>query len=280
MGPAVMTNNQVISITAGVRKRKGRRLAVGAVKGLQGIEVHAQLIPDSAAAWFEPSRRLEEEEIEKMEKQNEAVDRGIRLSGCSDPEEGGRTYWIGTDDSMNVLGAPAEKPADAAVSFATFEELMMGTSHWRMAQLVSVWNKLGSARQLTRFENRRIGVERLWRAIEQLPSNLTAGKVKSQAKNRRGQSKSGGQSKSERIIGLLRAPGGTTLTTLMEATGWQAHSVRGFLSGKLSKQLGLRVESIRREGQRVYALAPTTIEEGATGMMDAAEDAAPNGGTD
>ncbi len=51
-----------------------------------------------------------------------------------------------------------------------------------------------------------------------------------------------------------------TLQALMEASGWQAHSVRGFLSGKLSKQLGLRVESFRREGERVYAL-PSAAQE-------------------
>jgi len=257
-GLAVMTNKQIIPITAGMRKRKGRRLAVRAEKGLQGIEIHAQLIPDSEAAPFEPSRAEEEEEIET---ENEAVNRTIALSGCSDPEQGERTYWIGTDDSVNVLEAGAEKSADVAVSFATLDELMIATSHWRMPQVVSVWNKLDGARPVTRFENRRIAVERLWRAIERLSSNPAAGKTKSRKKKRVGQSKSGRQSKSERIMDLLRAPGGTTLAALMEATGWQAHSVRGFLSGKLSKQLGLRVESSRREGQRVYALAPRTNDE-------------------
>jgi hypothetical protein len=70
---------------------------------------------------------------------------------------------------------------------------------------------------------------------------------------------------------MLRVQGGATLSALMEATGWQSHSVRGFLSGKLSKQLGLRVESSRRDGQRVYALIPSAGEESATGMIDAVE---------
>ncbi len=64
------------------------------------------------------------------------------------------------------------------------------------------------------------------------------------------------ESKADRIVALLKAPGGATLAALMEATGWQAHSVRGFLSGKVSKQLGLRVCSVRREGERVYAVEP------------------------
>ncbi len=51
----------------------------------------------------------------------------------------------------------------------------------------------------------------------------------------------------------------------MQATGWQAHSVRGFLSGKVSKQLGLPVTSFRREGERVYqvsVLGDTGVSKG------------------
>jgi Protein of unknown function (DUF3489) len=41
----------------------------------------------------------------------------------------------------------------------------------------------------------------------------------------------------------------------MKATGWQAHSVRGFISGALGKKMGLTVDSARREdGERVYTL--------------------------
>ena len=41
---------------------------------------------------------------------------------------------------------------------------------------------------------------------------------------------------------------------LMELTGWQAHSVRGFLSAQLSKKRSLRVESFTRKGERVYRI--------------------------
>src|SRR5947199_292295 len=41
----------------------------------------------------------------------------------------------------------------------------------------------------------------------------------------------------------------------MKATGWQPHSVRGFLSGTVAKKLGLRVESTKSEdGERRYAI--------------------------
>jgi hypothetical protein len=53
---------------------------------------------------------------------------------------------------------------------------------------------------------------------------------------------------------MLQRPNGATLKELIRITGWQAHSVRGFLSGQLGKKKGLRVESFERDGERVYAL--------------------------
>ena len=67
--------------------------------------------------------------------------------------------------------------------------------------------------------------------------------------------------KAECILALLRAPGGATLEALMAATGWQAHSIRGFVSGKVCKELGLGVESVRRDGKRVYCLPPPASGE-------------------
>ena len=40
----------------------------------------------------------------------------------------------------------------------------------------------------------------------------------------------------------------------MAAAGWQAHSVRGFISGRLVKKMKLRVKSLQRDGERVYAI--------------------------
>ena len=57
------------------------------------------------------------------------------------------------------------------------------------------------------------------------------------------------------MLELLKRPGGATLKGIMAATGWQAHSVRGFISGTLGKKLGLAVESAKGEnGERTYSL--------------------------
>ncbi len=53
----------------------------------------------------------------------------------------------------------------------------------------------------------------------------------------------------------LRAPEGATLEALMAATGWQAHSVRGAISGALKKKLGLAITSDKTDGVRRYRIA-------------------------
>lgn len=56
------------------------------------------------------------------------------------------------------------------------------------------------------------------------------------------------------VVGLLRAPGGAALGTLMTATGWQAHSVRGAIAGSLKKKLGLTIISEKTDAGRTYRI--------------------------
>jgi len=62
-------------------------------------------------------------------------------------------------------------------------------------------------------------------------------------------------SKKAKLLALLKRPGGASLEQLIKATGWQAHSVRGFLSGELNRRMGLRVLSSKPEGERIYRLS-------------------------
>ena len=58
------------------------------------------------------------------------------------------------------------------------------------------------------------------------------------------------------VIEMLARPNGVTLKELIDATGWQAHSVRGALSGALKKHRRLTIESLKVEDRgRVYKLA-------------------------
>src|SRR5262245_411818 len=58
--------------------------------------------------------------------------------------------------------------------------------------------------------------------------------------------------KQGRILAMLRAPSGVTIDTIMHATGWQQHSVRGFLAGVVRKKLGFNLISAATEDGRFY----------------------------
>ncbi|MGX7926909.1 DUF3489 domain-containing protein [Tsuneonella sp. HG094] len=51
---------------------------------------------------------------------------------------------------------------------------------------------------------------------------------------------------------LLTEEGGTTIAALVEATGWQQHSVRGAMAGALKKKHGLVITSEKVDGVRRY----------------------------
>jgi hypothetical protein len=58
------------------------------------------------------------------------------------------------------------------------------------------------------------------------------------------------------VIEMLRRPEGATITQIMGATGWQAHTYRGAFAGALKKKSGLTVTSEKgHDGVRVYRVA-------------------------
>ena len=62
-------------------------------------------------------------------------------------------------------------------------------------------------------------------------------------------------SKTAKVLELLKRKDGATLAEIMKATDWQAHSVRGFISGTLGKKMGLTVTSTKAEdGERNYSI--------------------------
>lgn len=61
-------------------------------------------------------------------------------------------------------------------------------------------------------------------------------------------------SKKARVIGMLRRQQGATIAAIMKATGWQPHSVRGFLTSVVRQKLGLTLVSDKTGTERVYRI--------------------------
>jgi hypothetical protein len=97
------------------------------------------------------------------------------------------------------------------------------------------------------------------RARNVAPKKAKAGKKATAAKKASKSAKKAASArdgiKTATILDLLKRKDGATLKELMKVSGWQAHSVRGFLSGTVGKKLGLAVTSTKGEdGERSYSV--------------------------
>ncbi len=99
-------------------------------------------------------------------------------------------------------------------------------------------------------------VSRKIQSEKQRPPRKTAKKARRGATNAAAKSPARGVTKQAILIELLKRPKGATIEQMAGKTGWQAHSVRGAISGTLKKKLGLAVTSETIEGRgRVYRIA-------------------------
>jgi hypothetical protein len=178
------------------------------------------------------------------------------------------TFTIDTHNRLAVHDAEVTV-ADDTVKFASATELADVTKDWPTPRLIEVWNKLPNVTPITKFTDRKTAIRRIWTAFENIepsgdrespvktkaaPQQKSAGKTKAVAKAKpAAKPKSAtAQTKTDQVIAALREPAGVTLKQLVAITGWQPHSVRGFLSAHVSKRMGLRVKSLKRDGERFY----------------------------
>ncbi len=170
-------------------------------------------------------------------------------------------FTIDSENNITVFASLKEIQGSAAgtETFTNQEEFAALADKWAGGRLVEVWNSLPGVPPVERFTSRRVAVGRIWKAIQHLKPSGAAqsqpvGLKQGRPRKKAARMQPGKDTKTAKIIALLKRPVGASLKTLMKATGWQAHSVRGFLSGQLGKKMGLRVRSFQRDGERVYII--------------------------
>jgi hypothetical protein len=180
-----------------------------------------------------------------------------------------KTFTIDVDDNITAFGdgeLSEEIPAGAE-RFCSERELASLAAEWPASRLVAVWDSLPGVQPVKRFTNRKTAIARIWNAIQSLEPTVAQHARTTGSKLRGSSSQASRQEKPDtgrkntraaQVIELLQQPGGASLKEIMTATRWQAHSVRGFISGHLRKKLGLQVKSFKRNGERVYALRKRT----------------------
>jgi hypothetical protein len=172
-------------------------------------------------------------------------------------------FTIDDDNNITLSASAAEATERKAgtESFRSLQELAGLAAQWPTSRLLAIWNSLPGVEPVKRFTDRKTAVARIWRALQGLGGGKPAATSGSRSRqpahkatSRRAAHTGPKASKTARVIALLRQPAGASLKEIMRATGWQAHSVRGFISGQLGKKMGLRVKSFERDGERVYAI--------------------------
>ena len=202
------------------------------------------------------------------------------------------TFVIDADNNITAYtNATAPDGAELKLNeqrFSTEKELGALAGVWPGARLSESWNTLPEVTPVKKFTDRKKAVSRIWKSLQSLvpapettpvepPATVTKKASKTmkgtstptadkgakdkpvqatRAKKDKKASTPRDGSKKAVILGLLQRKDGATLAEIMSATGWQAHSVRGFISGHLGTKLGLTVESTKSEaGERTYRMS-------------------------
>ena len=182
-----------------------------------------------------------------------------------------------TIDSENNITAHARVPggADESQSFSTAKDLAKLTAEWPVSRLVDTWNSFAGVapfddlKPVKKFTSRKLAIARIWDAIARMspdgaplaadvaPTKRKAKQSPAKAPRRvraqKGADESRANKKAE-VIAMMKRAKGVTLPEIVEATGWQKHTVRGFVS-ILGSKGGLKIESAKNAaGERSYRL--------------------------
>jgi hypothetical protein len=185
------------------------------------------------------------------------------------------TFTIDTDNNITAHGQlPAG--ADESQSFSTTKELAQLTAEWPGSRLVDTWNSFAGVapfddlKSVKKFTSRKAAVARIWQAAQRLlPDGApqaervlrAKGKAKKSPTKPARRARAQKRAKEERtnkkaeVIAMMKRAKGATLAEIMETTGWQKHTVRGFVS-ILGSKGGQKIESSKNSaGERSYHIA-------------------------
>jgi hypothetical protein len=174
------------------------------------------------------------------------------------------TFTIDSHNNITAFGSDQEaKDSPQGERFGGARQLGRLAEKWPGSRLVEIWNTLPGQKALKKFTSRKAAATRIWRAIQSLAADRAPQaprvapkkhKLRQPASGARQRGTTQG-SKTAQVVELLKRPHGVTLKDLMASTKWQAHSIRGFISGTLKKKMGLAVESTKRtDGERSYSI--------------------------
>ena len=142
--------------------------------------------------------------------------------------------------------------------FASEEEWTRIASELPLSRLLEIWNALPNITPARRFPSRQAAVRRIWKAVQRLQPR---GKGTVRPPNARttsharqiGRNVDPGPSKKSQVIALLGRADGVSLEQIADLTGWQKHTIRGFLSGTLHKKMCLEITATKNaHGTRTY----------------------------
>ena len=185
------------------------------------------------------------------------------------------TFTIDADNNITAhAGLPAG--ADESQSFSSGKELAKLTAEWPASRLVDTWNSFAGVapfddlKPVKKFTNHKCAVTRIWQAVVRLspdaaqlaahvaPAPKKAKKSLAKAPRRTAAKKAAtesGTNKKAEVIAMMKRAKGVTLAEIVEATGWQKHTVRGFVS-ILGSKGGQKIESSKSAaGERSYHIA-------------------------
>ena len=180
------------------------------------------------------------------------------------------TFTISEDN--NITAHTSAEEARAEVGSTIFDSpaaLAEVSADWPGSRLVDIWNSIPGNTPVKKFENREKALNRIWKAVQSLaganaepePRKLAKGAKPSKPRTAKAAKPAAERAAGDRtnkkaeVIAMMKRAKGATLPEIMEATAWQAHTVRGFVS-ILGGKGGQTIESSKdASGERRYKIA-------------------------